>query len=106
VAFEIVKSLGGNLDSTARKVASSFDYIFHFIQLKNKSQKRLKSIYELGIDRDTLKISMKEICRYDHRSDDWKWEYAVSRDKLIIGEEEDETVLEVFLKELKSLSAG
>lgn len=106
VAFEIVKSLGGNLDSTARKVASSFDFIFHFIQLKNKNQKRLKSIYELGLDRDTREISMKEICRYDHRSDNWYWEYAVSEDKLIIGEEEDAGMLEIFLNELKILSAG
>ena len=59
VAFEIVKSLGGNLDSTARKVAASFDFVFHFIQLKNKSQKRLKSIYELGINRETREITMK-----------------------------------------------
>ncbi|HYE67066.1 MAG TPA: hypothetical protein VEA58_00560 [Anaerovoracaceae bacterium] len=104
VAFEIVKSLGGNLDSTARKVAASFDYIFHFIQLKNKNQKRLKSIYELGIDRNNKDITMKEICRYDHRTDDWTWEYAVSKDKLIIGEEENADALEIFLKELKALS--
>jgi len=104
VAFEIVKSLGGNLDSTARKVAASFDYIFHFIQLKNKNQKRLKSIYELGVDRNKREISMKEICRYDHRTDDWTWEYAVSEDKLIIGEEENAEALEFFLKELKALS--
>lgn len=104
VAFEIVKSLGGNLDSTARKVAASFDYIFHFIQLKNKSQKRLKSIYELGLDRNKKEISMKEICRYDHRTDAWTWEYAVSEDKLIIGEEENADALRLFLKELKRLS--
>ncbi len=104
VAFEIVKSLGGSLDGTARKVAASFDYIFHFIQLKNKNQKRLKSIYELGIDRNTREISMKEICRYDHKSNDWKWEYAVSNDKLIIGEEESAELLEVFLTELRRLS--
>ncbi|HVI42189.1 MAG TPA: hypothetical protein VM577_16170 [Anaerovoracaceae bacterium] len=104
VAFEIVKSLGGNLDSTARKVAASFDYIFHFIQLKNKNQKRLKGIYELGIDRNTREISMKEICRYNHKSDDWKWEYDVSEDKRIIGEEENAELLGIFLKELMVLS--
>jgi len=104
VAFEIVKSLGGNLDSTARKVAASFDYIFHFIQLKNKNQKRLKSIYELGIDRNKREITMKEICRYDYITDDWSWEYAISEDKLIIGGEENAEAMEFFLKELKALS--
>lgn len=104
VAFEIVKSLGGNLDSTAKKVAASFDYIFHFIQLKNKNQKRLKSIYELGIDPMTKDISMKEICRYDYASDDWTWRYEVSEDKLMIGEEENPEVLKTFLGELSRLS--
>ncbi len=106
VAFEIVKSLGGDLDSTARKVAASFDYIFHFIQLSNKSQKRLKSIYELGVDRNTKEISMKELCRYDHKNDCWRWEYAISEDKLAAGEEEDAAALEVFLEELAVLSGG
>jgi pilus assembly protein CpaF len=104
VAFEIVKSLGGSLDGIARKVAASFDYIFHFIQLKNKNQKRLKSIYELGFDRSKREISMIEICRYDYKSDDWTWEYAVSKDKLVIGEEEDADMLRIFLKELRALS--
>jgi len=104
VAFEIVKSLGGSLESTAKKVAASFDYVFHFIQLKNKNQKRLKSIYELGIDRATREISMKEICRYDHRTDGWKWEYNVSAEKISIGGEENAEALEVFLKELSALS--
>ena len=104
IAFEIVKSLGGNLDSTARKVAASFDYIFHFIQLKNKNQKRLKSIYELGVERSSKEIIMKEICRYNHGTDDWTWEYNISEDKLGIGEEEDGEVLKQFLYELKRLS--
>jgi len=104
VAFEIVKSLGGDIDSIARKVAASFDYIFHFIQLKNKNQKRLKGIYEVGIDRYSHEITMKEICRYDHQNDNWKWKFAVSEDKLIIGEEENAESLEIFVNELRSLS--
>jgi len=104
VAFEIVKSLGGDLESTARKVAASFDYIFHFIQLKNKNQKRLKNIFELGINRSTQEICMKEICRYDHRSGQWKWNDTVSEDKLAAGGEEDPEVLKVFLNELSCLA--
>ena len=104
VAFEIVKSLGGNLESTAKKVAASFDYIFHFIQLKNKNQKRLKSIYELGVDRNTMKISMREICKYNYKSDNWRWEFTVSEDKRLIGEEENPEVMKIFLNELELLS--
>ncbi|HPG87052.1 MAG TPA: hypothetical protein PLQ29_10165, partial [Spirochaetales bacterium] len=77
---------------TARKVAASFDYIFHFVQLKNKSQKRLKGIYELGINRKEEKISIRQICRYDHKSDNWQWEYIAGEDKIAIGEEENHEV--------------
>ncbi|HHU18018.1 MAG TPA: ATPase [Clostridiales bacterium] len=105
VAFEIIKSLGGDLESTAKKVAASFDYIFHFIQLKNKNQKRLKSIYELGIDRRTREITMKEICRYDHKNDKWGWNSIMTEDKQRIGEEENPEALEIFKRELAALSA-
>lgn len=105
VAFEIIKSLGGDLESTAKKVAASFDYIFHFIQLKNKNQKRLKSIYELGIDRRTREITMKEICRYDHKNDKWGWNSIMTEDKQRIGEEENPEAMEIFRRELAALSA-
>ena len=104
VAFEIIKSLGGDLESTAKKVAVSFDYIFHFIQLKNKSKKRLKSIYELGIDKSTREITMKEICRYNYKTDDWSWNCTISEDKRRIGEEENHLSLEIFERELAALS--
>jgi pilus assembly protein CpaF len=105
VAFEIVKSLGGELDSTARKVAVSFDYIFHFIQLKNKNQKRLKSIYELSLNRSSQQIVMKQICAYDQKSDDWHWEYSIGEDKRKLGEEENSQALDAFLTELERLAS-
>jgi pilus assembly protein CpaF len=80
----------------SRKVASSFDYIFHFIQLKDKSKKKLKSIHELSYDRNTDKISMKLLCEYDHLSDKWKWRNIISSDKQKMALEEDVTVFEDF----------
>ena len=104
VAGEIVKSLGGDFETTAKKVASSFDYIFHFVQLKNKNQKRLKSIYELSLNRETRDICMEEICRYSYQDDSWTWNYHVSKDKSIIGEEENAESYQIFSKELAVLS--
>lgn len=89
VAAEIVLSLGGDLELIAKRVASSFDYIFHFIQLKDKSQKRLKGIYEITYLRDTAKINITPICLYDYSRDDWKWSYELSKDKEIVAKEED-----------------
>ena len=44
VAWEIASERGGDLQMIARRVATSFDYVFHFVQLKNKNQKRLWGI--------------------------------------------------------------
>jgi pilus assembly protein CpaF len=85
VAVEIVRSMGGELEETARRVAGSFDYVFHFIQLKKKNQKRLRGIYELGIDAETRQIRMTEICRYLHGEDRWRWTCHIGADKREAG---------------------
>lgn len=81
MAWEIVKATGGNLETTAQKVAASFDYVFHFVQLANKSQKRLRGIYELNLDRKTGEIRMVRICAYDYQSDSWRWRYHIEKTK-------------------------
>ncbi len=105
-AWEIAKFVGEKSAYVARRVSASFDYIFHFIQLKNKNKKRLKSIYEMGYDRREDKIFMHPICLYDIGKDGWKWNYQISDEKREKGMEED---FENFLKfdfELKNLSKG
>lgn len=104
VASEIVKSLGGDLETTARKVAGSFDYVFHFVQLKNKNQKRLKSIYEIGVDRNLVQIYMNEICKYDFLNNIWRWNNIISKDKTVLGQEENQEIFEMFKNELAKLS--
>lgn len=104
VAFEIIKSMGGDLENTARKVAVSFDYIFHFVQLKNKSQKRLKGIYELSLNRELMKINIRQICSYDQSLDTWSWDFTIGEDKRRLGAEEDVAALEMFEERLRSLS--
>lgn len=104
VAGEIVKSLGGDLNMTAKRVAGSFDYIFHFIQLKNKNQKRLKGIYELRLDGQLGKIEMNEICRYDFEKDDWYWTNFISEDKKSAAMEENTEAYLCFADTLRNLS--
>ncbi|MBN7772057.1 ATPase [Clostridium aminobutyricum] len=90
IAAEVVLSLGGNPELIAKRVAGSFDYIFHFIQLKDKSQKRLKGIYEISFDKATATIKIDPICLYEHSTDRWKWFYRMNEDKEIAAKEEDE----------------
>lgn len=95
VAWEIVKATGGDAEMIAQRVALSFDYVFHFVQLKNKNQKRLHSIYELSLDREKREIKMIQICKYDFRSDRWQWRRSISNSKCDAGNEESP---EAFLK--------
>lgn len=95
VAWEIVKATGGDMELTAKRVAISFDYIFHFVQLKNKSHKRLSGIYELSLDCLSEQINIKQICAYDFQKNLWKWDYRISPCKQDSGEEDN---LEGFLR--------
>lgn len=104
VAGEIVGMLGGNLDYTARRAAASFDYLFHFIQLQDKSKKRLNGIYELGIDETSGEIRFAEICKYNYENDTWKWNYEISQGKREAGMQEDEKLFMKFESELKKLA--
>ncbi|MEG1931047.1 MAG: hypothetical protein RR131_07900 [Anaerovorax sp.] len=104
VAGEIVKSLGGEMNYTAQRVASSFDYVFHFIQLKNKNQKRMKSIYQMYYDQVSQKIKMDLICKYSYEQDNWQWFYHMAQEKENFGIEENPTVFHAFQKKLLDLS--
>lgn len=88
VATEIVKAAGGDLKLTVRKVAESFDYLFHFVQLADKSQKRLKGIYELSFNQKEERAETVPICTYSYEKDGWKWYCHIGKDKAKLGEEE------------------
>jgi pilus assembly protein CpaF len=94
-AEEIRKACGGDLGSTIVKVAKSFQYLFRFIQLSgDKSQKRLKDIWEIRYNGKLREIRMYRICGYDHRTDSWAWANTVGDDKEEFAVEED---LDAFL---------
>ena len=104
IANMIVNAKGGNLEHVIMKVAKSFHYIFEFIQLTDRSKKRLKGIYEIRFDYMTLRISIHQICRYDFETDSWTFSYDVGGDKEAIAREENYDAFLSFKKELKKLS--
>ena len=75
-ADEIIQSTGGDLRMTMRRVAAGFDYLFHFIQLADKREKRLKSILEMCCDEDG-EITMSSMCEYDILNDSWTFHETV-----------------------------
>lgn len=106
VANEIIKSLGGGLESNQSKVAKSFDYLFYFVQLKDKSKKRLKAIYELSYDYVNKVPLYNQICKYNYKSDSWEWFHKISQCKHDFGDEESPEAFLKFDQELKTLSQG
>ena len=104
VAAEIVKDLGGDVHLAARAAARSFDYVFHFIQLRDKSKKRLHSIHELSYLPQEDRIQMLPLCHYDYSRDKWSFSYQISQEKECAGREESEEAFDRFAQELRLLA--
>ena len=90
---------------TMQKAAGSFDYIFHFIQLSDKSRKRLKGIYQMNVD-EQGEIAIEPICEYDPVTDSWSFTYRMGPSQEEYGRESDHVLLEELRGQLKALEAG
>lgn len=104
MANMIVNKKGGSLEHTIIKVAKSFHYVFSFIQLADRSKKRLKGIYEIRYDYLSHRISIHEICRYELGSDSWTFSFDIGSDKESIAREENYQAFLSYRKELKKLA--
>ncbi|GAG56244.1 unnamed protein product, partial [marine sediment metagenome] len=105
IANMIVNAKGGSLSHTIIKVAKTFHYVFEFIQLSDRSKKRLKGIYEIRYEHKTHEISIHQICKYDFGSDSWTFAYDIGIDKEDIAVEENFDAFLSFKNELKKLSS-
>jgi pilus assembly protein CpaF len=106
IAVEITRAMGGEIEETARRVAGSFDYVFHFVQLKKKNQKRLRGIYELSLCPEKQEVRMSEICSYRYGEDGWAWRFHIGEDKRAAGMDEDAEAFEAFERSLRRLAGG
>lgn len=104
IAQKIVTDVGGNLDYTIIKTAKSFQYIVELIKLPNKSQKRVKGIYEIRYDNNSYEISIRQIMKYNIETDDWSFFYDVDPQKEEVAMEENYEAYIVFKNELERLS--
>jgi pilus assembly protein CpaF len=103
-ATEIVNEFGGDLFYNIVKVAKGYNYLFELTSLRDKSQKRLKAIYEIRYNPVDTQISIHKICRYDFIKDDWTFKYDIGVDKKEIGYQEDYEAFKIFSNELKRLA--
>lgn len=103
-ANEIVQEFGGDVIANTIKVAKTFHYLFSFVQLKDKSKKRLKAVHELRYDPKNLRISTHQIMKYDFLKDSWTFRFDIGEDKRQIALEEDFDAYLEFEKTLKRLS--
>lgn len=105
VATEIVKSTGGDLHLTMMKVAESFDYLLHFVQLADKSCKRLKGIYQMNLLEDGS-CCVEPICEYDPVEDSWSFKALTGPAQEEYGRESDYMEFENMKSILKELEKG
>ena len=104
VAVKIVRDCGGDLAATMINVAQSFHYVANFFSLpEDESQKRLKGLWEIRFNEETLEITMHQICKYRILEDDWVWAYDIGADKRDLGMEENWKAFQEFDQQLKLL---
>lgn len=104
-AETVTQEFGGNPINTMLKFARGFNYIFEFCSLRgDKSQKRLKGIYEQRYNPKTYEFSIHQIVKYDFLSDSWTFKYDIGEDKREIAYEEDYEAFKIFENELKKLA--
>lgn len=104
VATEVVEKFGGSIAANAIKVAKGFHYLFEFIQLKDKSQKRLKGIYEIRYNQESQEVTIHQICKYSPSEHKWYYKFDIGSDKAVIGEQEDMEAFEQFKQLLRDLA--
>lgn len=102
-AMEITAMNNGDLKLTMAKLAGNFDFLFHFVQLKDKSKKRLSGIYQMYLDYEG-EIKIEEMLRYIPSEEKWEIKGDLSEDKVRYAKESDEKAYGVFSSELRRLS--
>ncbi len=104
VAQEISNIYGGNLWAYMLQVANGFQYLFEFAQMPyDKSVKKLKGIYEIRLNNETLEISSHQIVKYNSETDDWVYKFDLGENIERIGMEEDPIAFKQLKKELQRL---
>lgn len=103
VAEKIIDKYGGDIGLKTLEVAKNINYVFNFIQLSDKSQKRLEGIYEFIID-EKGQILVHKMCEYDLLKDNWSFSYYQDETKQKIGLVENKEAYEKFDEMLKKLS--
>ena len=101
--------MGGDQGFLAKRVASAFDYLFHFVQLRDKDQKRLKSISEMSLNREKGLIVVRPICQYDFLTEMWVFVPEIGESKKGIALQENPgqyIIFEKILSELASREGG
>ena len=103
-AYEIARTLGGDLNFLVKRVAESFDFLFHFVQLKDKGQKRLNSIYQMNYDNVNMKVTYNRILKYLPYKDKWIFSPLMENSGTELAALENLNVYKEFKKKIEELS--
>lgn len=86
MASKIRAKYGGSLNGIIAQVFRNFNYVLEFTQDENnKARKVLKGIVEYRYEAETDQVTAHRICKYDFRTEEWKWKYDIGKDKIDLG---------------------
>ncbi|MGN1334356.1 MAG: ATPase, T2SS/T4P/T4SS family [Anaerovoracaceae bacterium] len=86
MASQICQQYGGSLQGIIQQIFSGFAYVLELCSREdNRSEKRLKALWEYCYDASSDLPSVHLICRYDVASDNWQWKYHLGEDKRKTG---------------------
>ena len=104
ISSEICIQTGSNVDYMTAKVASNLDYVFYMVQLEDKSQKRLESVYEIYCDPKFHGPVYTKIIEYQYDTDTWKFNSSVCKDHIVKAQKTDSAALSKFMEKLSELA--
>ena len=102
IASKVFTRYGGDLRGIILQVFRNFNYVFEFCtEEKDRSVKRLKSIWKYGFDEETDRPFALPVCRYNHDKKIWEWQAIRGAGRRTQNmPKEDLTEMEEIMKEL------
>ena len=70
----------------------------------DRSQKRLKGLWEMRYNNEDISITMHPICLYDFTTDSWVWHSDIGPRQEQIGMEQDPEAFLLFKRTLEQLA--
>ena len=86
MAAAVASRFGGSFRGLVGQIYRNFHYVFELRQEPaDRAKKILNAVSELRYEPERDRISIHDVCRYDHESGRWRWKADIGEDKREMG---------------------